>query len=114
MRVLVAEKIGASGIALLREHFDVDEGEHLDRIDEYDGILIRSATKLTSDVIDRATRLKAIGRAGVGVDNVDVAAATNAASSSPTRRSPTWSPRPSTRWPCCSRWPATCPRPTPA
>ena len=76
MRVLVAEKIGASGVALLREHFDVDEGEHLDRIDEYDGILIRSATKLTADVIERATRLKAIGRAGVGVDNVDVAAAT--------------------------------------
>ena len=76
MRVLVAEKIGASGVALLREHFDVDEGDHLDRIGEYDGILIRSATKLTADVIERATRLKAIGRAGVGVDNVDVAAAT--------------------------------------
>ena len=76
MRVLVAEKIGASGVALLREHFDVDEGDHLDRIDEYDGILIRSATKLTADVIERATRLKAIGRAGVGVDNVDVPAAT--------------------------------------
>src|SRR5204862_4042909 len=49
---------------------------HLDRIEEYDGILIRSATKVTADVIDRATRLKAIGRAGVGVDNVDVPAAT--------------------------------------
>jgi D-3-phosphoglycerate dehydrogenase len=76
MRVLVAEKIGASGVALLREHFEVDEGDHLDRIDEYDGILIRSATKLTADLIARATRLKAIGRAGVGVDNVDVPAAT--------------------------------------
>ena len=43
-RVLVAEKIGASGVALLREHFEVDEGDHLDRIGEYDGILIRSAT----------------------------------------------------------------------
>ena len=76
LRVLVAEKIGASGVALLREHFDVDEGDHLDRIAEYDGILIRSATKLTADVLAKATRLKAIGRAGVGVDNVDVAAAT--------------------------------------
>jgi D-3-phosphoglycerate dehydrogenase / 2-oxoglutarate reductase len=75
-RVLVAEKIGASGVALLREHFEVDEGDHLDRIDEYDAILIRSATTLTADLIARATRLKAIGRAGVGVDNVDVAAAT--------------------------------------
>ena len=75
-RVLVAEKIGASGVELLREHFDVDEGEHLDRIGDYDGLLIRSATKLTADLIERATRLKAIGRAGVGVDNVDVPAAT--------------------------------------
>jgi D-3-phosphoglycerate dehydrogenase len=76
LRVLVAEKIGAPGVALLREHFEVDEGDHLDRIDEYDGILIRSATALTADVIERATKLKAIGRAGVGVDNVDVPAAT--------------------------------------
>jgi D-3-phosphoglycerate dehydrogenase len=44
LKVLVAEKIGASGIALLRDHFDVDEGDHLDRIAEYDAILIRSAT----------------------------------------------------------------------
>ena len=77
-RVLVAEKIGDSGVALLREHFDVDEGDHLDRIAEYDGILIRSATKLTADLIAGATRLKVIGRAGVGVDNVDVPAATKA------------------------------------
>jgi D-3-phosphoglycerate dehydrogenase len=76
LKVLVAEKIGASGVALLREHFDVDEGDHLDRIEDYDGLLIRSATKLTADVIERATRLKAIGRAGVGIDNVDVVAAT--------------------------------------
>jgi D-3-phosphoglycerate dehydrogenase len=76
VRVLVAETIGAPGVALLREHFDVDEGDHLDRIEEYDAILIRSATKLTADVIERGTKLKAIGRAGVGVDNVDVPAAT--------------------------------------
>ncbi|UGS36263.1 phosphoglycerate dehydrogenase [Capillimicrobium parvum] len=76
MRVLVAEKIGASGVGLLREHFDVDEGDHLDRIGEYDGLIIRSATQVTADVLERATNLKAIGRAGVGVDNVDVPAAT--------------------------------------
>jgi D-3-phosphoglycerate dehydrogenase len=81
-RVLVKEKIGASGVALLEEHFDVDLGvdwsdEEFDqRIGEYDGIVIRSATKMTSELIDRATRLKVIGRAGVGVDNVDVPAAT--------------------------------------
>jgi D-3-phosphoglycerate dehydrogenase len=76
VRVLVAEPIGASGVGLLREHFEVDEGDHLDRIGDYDAILIRSATKLTAEVLERATNLKAIGRAGVGVDNVDVAAAT--------------------------------------
>ena len=81
-RVLVAEDIGESGIELLREHFDVDLGigwsrEQLaERIVDYDGILIRSATKLDSELIDRATRLRAVGRAGVGVDNVDVPAAT--------------------------------------
>ncbi|HEU4977944.1 MAG TPA: phosphoglycerate dehydrogenase [Solirubrobacteraceae bacterium] len=76
MKVLVAEKIGEPGVALLRQHFEVDEGDHLDRIADYDGILIRSATKMTADVIAKATNLKAIGRAGVGVDNVDVPAAT--------------------------------------
>jgi D-3-phosphoglycerate dehydrogenase len=81
-RVLVAEKIGQSGIDLLADHFDVDLGvdwssEQLaERIGEYDGILIRSATKLDSALLERATRLRAVGRAGVGVDNVDVPAAT--------------------------------------
>jgi D-3-phosphoglycerate dehydrogenase / 2-oxoglutarate reductase len=81
-RVLVAEKIGDSGIDLLREHFDVDVLTDLDRdqlaeqIGDYDGILIRSATKLDAELIERATRLRAVGRAGVGVDNVDVPAAT--------------------------------------
>ncbi len=82
IRVLVAEKIGQSGIELLREHFEVDVGagwsaEELDaRIGEYDGILIRSATQLDRARLEKATRLRAVGRAGVGVDNVDVATAT--------------------------------------
>jgi D-3-phosphoglycerate dehydrogenase len=82
LKVLVKEKIGDSGVELLREHFDVDLGfdwsdEQLaERIGEYHGILIRSATKLTAELIDRATNMRAIGRAGVGVDNVDVDAAT--------------------------------------
>jgi D-3-phosphoglycerate dehydrogenase len=81
-RVLVAEKIGESGVRLLQEHFDVEVGagwsaEELDsRIGEYDGILIRSATQLDAERLAKATRLRAVGRAGVGVDNVDVAAAT--------------------------------------
>lgn len=81
-RVLVAEKIGQSGIELLEEHFDVEVGagwsreELAEQIGRYDGILIRSATKLDADLIARATRLRAVGRAGVGIDNVDVPAAT--------------------------------------
>jgi D-3-phosphoglycerate dehydrogenase len=78
-RVLVRESIAEAGIDLLRERFDVDvdaNGDLGERIGDYDAIVIRSATKLTSDLIERAERLKVIGRAGVGVDNVDVAAAT--------------------------------------
>jgi D-3-phosphoglycerate dehydrogenase len=81
-RVLVAEKIGDSGIDLLRKHFDVDlgvgwePGQLAERIGLYDGILIRSATKLDAELVAKATRLRAVGRAGVGVDNVDVDAAT--------------------------------------
>jgi D-3-phosphoglycerate dehydrogenase len=54
----------------------MEDGELAERIGEFDAILIRSGTKLTADLIDRADRLRAIGRAGTGVDNVDIEAAT--------------------------------------
>jgi len=82
LKVLVKEQIGELGVALLREHFSVDLGVDWDeqelaaRIGEYHGIVIRSATKMTSELIERATKLRVIGRAGVGVDNVQVDAAT--------------------------------------
>ena len=81
-RILVKEKIAPSGVDLLREHFDVDLGEDWSdeelakRIGDYDGLLIRSATQVTADLIAKADRLRVIGRAGIGVDNVDVEAAT--------------------------------------
>ena len=81
-RVLVKERIADSGVDLLRRHFDVDLGlemgdeELREAISAYDAILIRSATKLTAELIGRAERLKVIGRAGTGVDNVDIEAAT--------------------------------------
>jgi D-3-phosphoglycerate dehydrogenase len=78
-RILIREPIADAGVELLRERFDVDvDGEApLDGlIAGYEGIVIRSATKLTAELIERAERLKVIGRAGVGVDNVDVEAAT--------------------------------------
>jgi D-3-phosphoglycerate dehydrogenase / 2-oxoglutarate reductase len=78
-RVLIREQIADAGVELLRRNFDVDvetNGDLAERIGDYDAIVIRSATQLTADLIQRGTRLKVIGRAGVGVDNVDVAAAT--------------------------------------
>ncbi|HET7758959.1 MAG TPA: phosphoglycerate dehydrogenase, partial [Gaiellaceae bacterium] len=78
-RVLVREQIADAGVDLLRERFDVDVdggGDLGATIGDYDAIVIRSATKLTADLIERGARLKVIGRAGVGVDNVDVEAAT--------------------------------------
>jgi D-3-phosphoglycerate dehydrogenase / 2-oxoglutarate reductase len=78
-RVLVREAIADAGVRLLQERFDVDvdrESDLAETIGRYDGIVIRSATKMTADLIARGERLKVIGRAGVGVDNVDVEAAT--------------------------------------
>jgi D-3-phosphoglycerate dehydrogenase / 2-oxoglutarate reductase len=79
LRVLVKEPIAEAGIRLLQERFDVDldgDAPLKERIGDYDAIVIRSATQLTADVLEHADRLKVIGRAGVGVDNVDVDAAT--------------------------------------
>ncbi len=82
MKVLVKEKIADAGVELLRQSFDVDLGLEMsdeelgDAIAGYDAILIRSATQLTAELIERADNLKVIGRAGTGVDNVDIAAAT--------------------------------------
>jgi D-3-phosphoglycerate dehydrogenase len=81
-RILVKEQIADSGVDLLRERFDVDLGVDWDddefrkRLPGYDGILIRSATKMTEELIELGAKLKVIGRAGVGVNNVDVPAAT--------------------------------------
>jgi D-3-phosphoglycerate dehydrogenase len=82
VKVLVKEKIADSGVELLRENFEVDLG--LEMSDEelraaiggYDAILVRSATQVTPELIDLADNLKVIGRAGTGVDNVDIPAAT--------------------------------------
>jgi D-3-phosphoglycerate dehydrogenase len=82
-RILVKEKLAAEGIAYLEEQgFAVDTGldwtpdEFMARVGDYDALIIRSATRVTADVIEAAANLKVIGRAGVGVDNVDVEAAT--------------------------------------
>jgi D-3-phosphoglycerate dehydrogenase len=82
MRILVSDKLSDAGIEILQKSFPVDvklklPPEELIRIiPEYDALLVRSETKVTKEVIAAATKLKAIGRAGVGVDNIDVEAAT--------------------------------------
>lgn len=83
-RVLVADKISMDGLAPLRDdpRFDVVEqqgltGEALARaIEPVDAVIVRSATKIPREALAYATRLKVIGRAGVGVDTIDVNAAT--------------------------------------
>ena len=82
MKVLISEKLSGAGVERLREHLDVDvrtdlsPEELLEAIGEYDALVVRSATKVTSAVIERGENLKVIGRAGIGLDNVDVDAAT--------------------------------------
>ena len=79
MKVLVREPISDAGLELLKQKFEVHvdaDGDLAKKIGDYDAIIIRSGTHLTKDLIERAQRLKVIGRAGVGVDNVDVDAAT--------------------------------------
>ncbi len=83
MKVLIAEKLAAGGISLLEEAgltVDVKLGltpeELVEVIPEYEALIVRSATKATREIIEAGKNLKIIGRAGVGVDNVDVEAAT--------------------------------------
>jgi D-3-phosphoglycerate dehydrogenase len=81
-KVLVKEKIAEAGVSLLADACEVEMGvdwsedELSTRIGEFDGILIRSATTMDEDLISKGERLRVIGRAGTGVDNVDLDAAT--------------------------------------
>jgi len=81
-KVLVAEKIAPSGVEKLKDHFEVDvkigmsPEELVEAIPSYHGLIVRSATKVTREVIEAADNLEIVGRAGVGTDNVDKVAAT--------------------------------------
>jgi len=78
LKVLVAEKISPFGLEKLEAEFDVDaydripREELLERIGDYHALIVRSGTRVDSEVIDHADRLMVIGRAGIGVDNIDV------------------------------------------
>jgi D-3-phosphoglycerate dehydrogenase len=84
MKILVSDSIAEEGIQILKEteEIDVDVNVGLSPEDlkqiigDYDALIIRSATKVSEDLLNAAIRLKVIGRAGIGVDNVDVPSAT--------------------------------------
>src|SRR5213595_3011628 len=84
-RVLISDALSPAAVAIFKERgvevdFQPNLGKDKDKlaavIGDYDGLAIRSATKVTSKVLENASRLKVIGRAGIGVDNVDIPAAT--------------------------------------
>ncbi|HEY9784336.1 MAG TPA: phosphoglycerate dehydrogenase [Candidatus Obscuribacterales bacterium] len=84
MRILVADEISQEGIDVLAQALTVDyqpdisADQLLNIIGEYDALLVRSRTRVTPDVLKKGTKLKVVGRAGVGVDNIDIHAATEA------------------------------------
>jgi D-3-phosphoglycerate dehydrogenase len=84
MKILVAEPVASEGVELLRAHHDVDQrlglspAELIAVIGEYDALVVRSQVQVDAALISAGTRLVVIGRAGVGVDNVDLEAATRA------------------------------------
>jgi len=82
-RVLISDKLSPAAVAIFKERgVEVDVKPGLDKdelariIGEYDGLAIRSATKVTAKLLEQAKKLKVVGRAGIGVDNVDIPAAT--------------------------------------
>jgi len=132
--VLIAEELSPAGIAQLESGFEIryadgaDRAQLLPALAEAEAVIIRSATTIDAEALEHAPRLRVVARAGVGLDNVDVDAATRAgvmvvnaptsnimsaaehaialllaiAGSGSVPRSPAWSCR--TRWPGCSAW----------
>jgi len=83
-KVLISDKLSPAAVQIFKDHgIEVDVKVGLDKdelaavIGDYDGLAIRSATKVTAKLLERARRLKVVGRAGIGVDNVDIPAATS-------------------------------------
>lgn len=81
-KVIVTERIAEEGLDLLRQDLEVDfrdgipREELLEIIHEYDALIVRSVTKVNEELISKATKLKVVGRAGNGIDNIDVDACT--------------------------------------
>ncbi len=83
MKVLISDKLssGAKGIfesssIIVDENFNLTSDELISVIANYDGLVVRSSTQVNADLINKGKKLKIIGRAGIGIDNIDVSAAT--------------------------------------
>lgn len=82
MKVIVAERIAEAGVEVLRKDLDVDlrfgikQEELLEIIENYDALIVRSQIKVNEELLMRGKKLKVVGRAGNGIDNIDVSAAT--------------------------------------
>ena len=76
MKILVSDPLSAEGIEILKQHAEVTEKDYSDPnllkevIGDYDALIVRSGTKVTAEVIEAGKKLRVIGRAGVGVDNI--------------------------------------------
>jgi D-3-phosphoglycerate dehydrogenase len=84
-KVLISDALSPAAVQIFKDHgvevdfqpkLGADKEKLAELIGEFDGLAIRSATKITSKILEKAQRLKVIGRAGIGVDNVDIPAAT--------------------------------------
>ena len=81
-KVIISEKMDDCGIELLKQHFDVDvevgisREDLLAKIPEYDALIVRSVTDVNAELMDKGTKLKIVGRAGNGTDNIKVEEAT--------------------------------------
>jgi D-3-phosphoglycerate dehydrogenase len=83
-KVLISDALSPAAVAAFEERgveaevrTGLGEAELIGVIGEFDGLAVRSATKVTAELLDAAERLKVVGRAGIGVDNIDLAAATS-------------------------------------
>ncbi len=83
-QVLISDRLNSAAVSVFQDNgvnADVRtglcEGELIDVIEKYDGLAVRSVTRVTPAVLNAARRLKVVGRAGIGVDNIDITAATN-------------------------------------
>jgi D-3-phosphoglycerate dehydrogenase len=71
-RILIRDNVAPEAKAVLQDHAEVEMDGDLEQLDQFDALIVRSATQVDADLLQQAPRLQVIGRAGVGVDNIDL------------------------------------------